>query len=322
MSEPPFPGQAPPPEGQPYGQQPPYPQQPYQQMPAYPQMPGYPAGEQGPAAGDPLVSPDYNGWWQRTVGIVKAAWKPLLILQAIGAVVALIVRGPAAALQAVASHNMTTARAAGTTPNLGPLFASLGLTAVGVVLTLLVSALVTLASVWIVVNTVVGRPISVGDSLSRGLRRLGPLIGWQLLASVIILAGVCACILPAVYFGAVFAVLPAVVAIERGVNPISRCFRLFHGNLGTSVARIATIFGIFVAGGIVAGIITVPLNVASAGSSTGTLVTAGFITTLVGVIVSAVLGVLSAPLTVTAYADMRSKIEPVSAAQVVQEIDR
>jgi hypothetical protein len=317
MSEPPYPGQVPPPEGQPYGQQPPYPQQPYQQMPPYP------AGEQAlPPAGDPLVSPDYSGWWQRTVGIVKAAWKPLLILQAIGAVVALIVRGPAAAYQAVANHDMTAARTAGTTLNFGPLFASLGLTAVGVVLTLLVGALVTLASVWVVVNTALGRTTAVGDALSRGLRRLGPLIGWQLLASLIILAGVCACVLPAVYFAAVFAVLPAVVAIERGVNPISRCFKLFHGNLGTSVSRIATIFGIFIAGGIVAAIITVPLNIASAGSGTGALVTAGFITTVVGVIVSAVLGVLSAPMTVTAYADIRSRIEPVSTPQIVGEIER
>src|SRR5690349_19301995 len=35
---------------------------------------------------DPLISNDYNGWWRRSFGLVKAAWRPMAIIQAIIAV--------------------------------------------------------------------------------------------------------------------------------------------------------------------------------------------------------------------------------------------
>jgi glycerol uptake facilitator-like aquaporin len=120
----------------------------------------------------------------------------------------------------------------------------------------------------------------------------------------------------------VFVVLAPVVALERGVNPISRCFKLFHGNLGTSIARVATIFGVFIGIVIVAAIFTVPVNLAvsPATASTGALVVAGLLTTIIAVVIGAVAGVLAGPLTVTAYADMRARIEPVSTPQLAQEL--
>ena len=299
----------------------PDPQQPYQPLPSYPTE-GYAVPEVAPG-GDPLVSPDYNGWWQRTMAIVKTSWKELLTLQLIGAVFVLILRGPTAVYQQITTNDFSNAaKTGGNTPSLGPLFAGVGLSFLGTVLSLLVAALVTLATVLVVVTAATGGRASVGEALSRGLGRLFPLIGWQLLASLIIIAGVCACILPAIYFAAVFTVLAPVVAFER-TNAISRCFRLFHGNLGTSVSRVATLFGIYIGAGIIGGVIGAIFTVAMHPTTapTGTVVVASLITTAVAAIIGAAAGILTGPLTVTAYADMRSKLEPVSTPILVQEVD-
>jgi hypothetical protein len=276
-----------------------------------------------PAFGDPLVSPNYNGWWQRTMAIVKSSWKELLTLQLIGAVFVLILRGPTAIYQQITSRDYTNAARGGdNVPSVGPLLAGTGLNFLGILLSLLVAALVTLASVRVIVAAATGGRATVGEALTRGLNRLLPLIGWQLLASLIIIAGLCACILPGIYFIAVFAVLAPVVAFER-TNAISRCFRLFHGNLGTAVSRVATIIGIYIGllivGGIIGAIFTVAMHPTTA--PTGTLVVATLVTTAVAAIVGAAGGVLTGPLTVTAYADMRSKLEPVSTPVLVQELD-
>src|SRR5262245_19903963 len=92
MSQPPYPGQTP---GE--GQQWPPPGTPY------PQQPWTPGG---PAAADPLISADYNGWWQRSIGIVKTYWRQLLVLQAIGAAVGFLLRIPEAVLQATVTRDV------------------------------------------------------------------------------------------------------------------------------------------------------------------------------------------------------------------------
>ncbi len=291
-------------------------------------LPAYPAGDvplpaQQYAGADPLISPDFSGWWQRGTAIARTSWRPLLTLQLIGAVVAFVMRGPTGVYQAIVARDLTNS-AAGTTRatlSLGPLLAGTGLSLLGVILMLLVSALVTLASVHVVVASATGVQLSVGDALRGGVRRLMPLIGWQLLASLIIVAGACACLLPGIYFGAVFAVLAPIVAFER-VNPIGRSFKLFHGNLAVSTSRIATIFGVFLGVAIVAGIVGIIVSAATHQStaSTATLVVGQLFVTLIAVVFGAVVGVVTGPLTVTAYADMRSRLEPLSTAVLVHEV--
>jgi len=271
-----------------------------------------------------LISADYNGWWQRSIGLVKASWLPLLVLQAIGAAVGFVLRSPAAIFQALATRDIREAAATRTSGlNFGNLFAGLGLSVVAIFIAFLVSALVTLAAVHVVAAAATGRQASVGDALRGAVRRLLPLIGWQLLAGLIVVAGICACILPGLYFAAVFMVLPAVVAFERS-NAISRCFRLFHGNIGASVARVATILGVIIVASLVGGVIGGGISaiVAPAATATsGALIAGQLLTTVIGVIVAAAIGILTAPMIVTAYADMRARIEPVSTSVLVQELN-
>ena len=164
--------------------------------------------------------------------------------------------------------------------------------------------------------------------------RVFPLLGWQIVAGFLMLLGVCFCILPAIYLYAVFTVLPAVVAFER-TNVISRCFRLFHGDFGAALARVATIVGIAFGAGIVGSIISTIVNAVAgvpsgftgpgttaADVSTGALIVA----TVVGGTLAAAIGrgvaVLTAPLTLTAYADMRARVEPLATPMLVRELER
>ncbi|WP_238015945.1 hypothetical protein KZZ52_08565 [Dactylosporangium sp. AC04546] len=300
---------------------------------------GYAVPIFGQQAGyDPLISPNYGGWWQRTIAILKTAWKPLATLQAIGVVANLIVSVPPSLylvyLQSQLPQNDPNAPVQVTEVDLGPLLAVFGVTFLGIFLALLVQFAVVIASNHVGVAVASGMQPQIGRSLALAAKRVFPLIGWQLLAGLITLVGFCACILPGFYLIAVFLVLPVIVTFER-TNVISRCFQLFHGDLGSSIARVATVWGISIGVAVIAGIIGQVIQVAFSGteSLTGNFETTGPVLTAaltIGIIVSSVFSailtaagsVLTAPLTLTAYADMRSRVEPgLSTARLASEIE-
>lgn len=314
MSElPPYPGQPVPPG--PEGQPPPY---------VGPWVPPQPPPIWGPPAAypeDPLISPNFSGWWQRGFAIAKVTWRQLLVLQAIAGVLSFGLQTLAGAWQSFALRDIDRATRAGEDPEIGTFLAGTGLVLLGSVVVVLVTMVATLAAVRIVVQGATGAEPDLGAAVAGAVRRLFPMVGWGILAGLIVLVGVCACIVPGLYFGAVFLVLAPVVAVERG-NAISRCFKLFHGDLGSSLARIATIFGITVGVSIAAGVIgaIVGLAVPPATASTGALVAAAAITAAFGVLIGGALRILTDPLTVAAYADMRARVEPLSSAMLVHEL--
>jgi hypothetical protein len=216
-------------------------------------------------------------------------------------------------------------------PDFGALFAVLGLTVLGSFLAVMVSFVVAIACNHVAVSIAAGLRPRLGAALGLAVRRLVPLIGWQILAGLIILAGVCACVLPAIYLAAVFTLLPVVVTFERGGSAISRCFKLFHQDLGASISRIATILGIGIGVGAVAYVINMIIEV-SAGqpmfdpeaSSPFAKVDTGYMTAVViGTVVAEMIGraagVLTAPLSLTAYADLRARVEPLTTATLADE---
>ncbi|MET7396237.1 hypothetical protein ABZS66_22410 [Dactylosporangium sp. NPDC005572] len=296
---------------------------------------GYAVPIFGQQAGyDPLISPNYGGWWQRTMAILKTAWKPLATLQAIGIVANVVLTVPPALYLVYLQSQLPTDPNTTQQIDLGPFLGVLGLTFLGVFLVLLVQFAVVIASNHIGVAVASGVQPQVGRSLALAAKRVFPLIGWQLLAGLITVVGFCACILPGFYLIAVFLVLPVVVTFER-TNVISRCFQLFHGDLGSSIARVATVWGISIGVAVIASIIGQVIQVAFGGaeSLTGNFETTGPVLTAaltVGIVVSSIFtavltaagSVLTAPLTLTAYADMRARIEPgLSTARLASEIE-
>jgi hypothetical protein len=313
--------------------EPPYPTGPGSPGPP-PPGPGYPTpwpGNQSPqpaprpvVAPDALISPDYSGWWRRGLMIVKAGWRQLLLLQLIVAIVTFALR--ASTSVALRARPATTADPFDPFggPNLGGLLTITGVVTVGPLIAAFVSTLTTLASLRLSLAIAAGHPPRIGDALRFAARRAFPLIGWGLLAGLIILAGVCACVLPAFYLAAVFVTLPAVVAFERG-NAIGRCFQLFHRSFGAATARTATILVITIAGAVVGWAIAVSINSAltpAGATGTRTAGTASLLAlSLIGLAVSTVLSaglrVLVDPLILTTYADLRARVEPFSTAALV-----
>ncbi|MEV4514072.1 hypothetical protein AB0K00_34565 [Dactylosporangium sp. NPDC049525] len=295
--------------------------------------------------GDPLISPDYSGWWRRTTAIVKQGWRSLAALQAIGLAVSLLFSVPQALLVLNLSRDLADASStvdpdtgAPVAPDFGSVFSVIGLSLVGAFLTIMVSFAVAIACNHVAVSIAAGLRPRLGAALGLAVRRMFPLLGWQILAGLIVLVGICACFLPAIYLSAVFMLLPVVVTFERGGSAIARCFKLFHQDLGASIGRIATIGGISIGIAVVAYIISTIIKVAAgepafgpqittdqgSGVTTWGGVSTGYlIAVVIGAVVSEILAragaVLTAPLTMTAYADLRARVEPLTTATLAAE---
>jgi hypothetical protein len=277
---------------------------------------------------DPLISADYSGWWQRTIAIVKAGWPQLAAVQAIGVAVQVLLQVPLLVYVSTQSQQFAIDSQNTTTPDLTPIFGALGFTFLIAFAGIVVGAIITIATMQMSVSIAAGGQPRLGPALSAAARRAFPLIGWQLLAGLIMLVGLCACVLPLFYFLAVFTVLPGVVAFER-TNAISRCFRLFHGNFGVAASRVATIIGISIAAGVFATIIAQIVGAGGGGFSFSTTVTpestsaifvASAVSAIIGAIIDRGVAIVTGPLTLTAYADMRARVEPLTTQTLLHEL--
>jgi hypothetical protein len=273
---------------------------------------------------DPLVSPDFAGWWSRGVSIARRGWKPLATLQAAALLLALVAQAPVAAYAALASERMNRALTASdpSAPlDLTPLLTVLGLGLVGAMLAIIVTAIVTIATVHIGVSVATGAAVRISDALRLAARRVFPLLGWQLLAIPIYLVAVCVCFFPVFYIAAVFVVLPVVVAIER-TNAISRCFSLFHGDVGLAIGRIATILGLTIGVAVVGGLIGTAVDAAvrAAVPGEGGVIAGSVCSTLLAATIGGAMAILIAPLTLTAYAGMRARQAPLNAMVIAHEL--
>jgi hypothetical protein len=261
---------------------------------------------------DPLVSPDYSGWWNRTVALIRSTWRPMALIQLFSVVPVGILTVLGAVWGDKAADRFTTTTASGAIQvdwdALGPLFAvAIPLILIGAVL----GVLINLATMQLLVQRATGQPVSVAAALRVCLSRALPLIGWSFVAALVGLAGLLCCILPVIYVAAALCVLPAVVLLERGVG-VGRCFQLFHGNLGASVGRVATIGALALGASVVENLVNSAITV---GDSTSTV--AVVISAVVTAAFSVATGVVSPALLLTTYADMRARLEPFSTAYLV-----
>jgi hypothetical protein len=256
---------------------------------------------------DPLISTDYSGWWQRSFRMVKAAWRPMAVVQLIVTLPALAAYLPA---MVIVAEKQREALDGVESPGLSALFAGWQVflpTAVAAVVLLLLGQL---ATQQVVVHLATGRPGNpVGPALLAGLKRFPMLIGWSLLSLPVLIVALVLCFFPVIYVAAALTVLPVVVLLERGTG-IGRCFQLFHATIGVSISRIATIFGLGLAGAMAVTLLqTLVDTIAPADAATvvNSVLDGGY---------SIISYVILAPLLVTTYADMRARREPFTTADL------
>lgn len=288
---------------------------------AVPPGAGYavPGGMRPPPGYDPLISPDYSGWFQRSMTIVRNGWRSLAGIQAIGVAVAFLVQAPLAVYLVFVIDEITKKVVEGGQLDPKDSIAIAGYSMLSVVVSTIVMAIVSIAAIYISTAVSIGVKPDFNGGVRWALRRAFPLIGWQIIFGFLALLGFCLCFLPGLYIFAVMTVLPAVVLFERG-DALPRCFRLFHGDLGAAAGRVATIIGITMAAGGVGsllGMIGSGIATAALPQDTG-LAVGSLISTLFLITVQGIVGVLLAPLTLTAYADLRARFEPLSTPMLCQ----
>ena len=275
----------------------------YGMPPGYSLPSGYYAGPD-----DPLVSADFAGWWRRGFTLLGAVWQPMTMVQLVWAIPLLAVT--IGSLWVTPDYETALNSSSITFDDVfTPFLVILPFSLVAVVLGLIAQ----LATLDVLVQRATGQPVSAGRALRNGLRRFFPLLGWQILAGLVVVVGLLFCILPGLYVALVVMVLPPIILLERGEG-ISRAFRLFHANFGASLGRAATVVGLYIAFGLVESFFTSALNPTGNAGAVATVFVG-----LVSTAFSIGTGVVISPLILTAYADMRARHEPFSTAYLVPQ---
>src|SRR5690349_420295 len=178
------------------------------------------------AAADPLVATSFSDWWAKVIGVLQRSWQPLLIIQLATVVPGMLI----AAIVTAAAGTDSTAMSIGA--------AIVGL--VGALILFVVALLAQGASVYVVGKQAAGQEIvGAGPALTFAAGRALPLLGWGLLAGLLVMLGLIALIVPGVYLIVVFgATLTGVIMFERA--GIGRSFQLVNPAFGQTLGRLLT----------------------------------------------------------------------------------
>lgn len=299
--------------GQDYPQQgyppPEYPRQGYSQQdyppPGYPPAYGNYPGGGGFAAppDDPLVPANFSGWFDRIIVVFRRSFSQLALLQLLvaavsavfGIVTAILTPDIAGLSAALESGNPLTPEDLANARSASAAVGTIGLVGLlGTLATVIVSAFVQAASVFVAIRDAAGQPTSAAEGLRLSTRRAFPLLGWEILAGIMIGIGLLLLIIPGVYLLVVFgATLLGVVVVERA--GIGRCFTLVHRRFWPTVGRIL----LFVVIGGIYLLVTQALGSLIGGGPTSV------VTPVVQAILYIPLGVAITAVAVVSYAELR-----------------
>lgn len=306
--------------GRQYGAQP-YPsQQPYGGGPQYggaqpyggPPPPGaYPAPAGGPlptgTSPDPLVPFSFGDWVSKIIGTVQRSWKPLAIIQvAVFVPVAIL----SAVLTLVGLQGVdSTGRSAA--PDLGALYAVSGVGLLLLLVAVVLGSLGQAASVFVVVRDAARRPYTSQQTIAFARSRALPVIGWSLLAGLLVTVGFVLLIIPGIYLATVFGgALLGVVVVERA--GIGRSFALVNPRFFPVLGRLVLLLLVALVYGLVTGLLATPVSILSP-----------VLGQLVSNLLALPIAVVSAAAIVVTYAENRfHEHNPVHTPVLADEIDR
>jgi hypothetical protein len=189
---------------------------------------GYPVRPIAPSS-DPLVPANFGAWFEKVAEVTRRSFAPLLAIQVGAAIINTIfgisVFRPFGALDS-----------GGSSPE-----SVLGLGLISVVVVLIVSVLTQGASIFVVIRDASGEPASMGAVLAFAVGRALPLLGWEIVAGILMLVGFVLFIIPGIYLVIVFAAtLTGVVVVES--KNIGRCFALVRRRFWPTAGRLLLAF--------------------------------------------------------------------------------
>lgn len=271
---------------------------------------------------DPIIPTDFGTWFSKVFAALGRSWKSL-------ALVHLLIVIPQMLLGVLFAWRLPTV-AVTNDPN--RLFQNLGATVGGGLLLGIVSfvfqAVASVASAHILSHDAAG--VATGAprtdwmvALRFGWTKLGRMIGWSILSSLLTLVGFVLCILPGVWIGAIFyATLSGVVAFERG-DVISRCMALVKGRWWPTFGRLLILWLMASAAGAVSGAIGVGSRLGFGGLGGASFGSVSIVSVLFSQLVAAVIavpvGMLRSAGAVVIYAELRSKHEYLNSSILAAE---
>lgn len=332
---PPGPGQ-PPPHGRPSPGPPPAgppptgpqypPQGPYTPPPGQPPHGGPPHG--GPPhggtptggfaqPGDPLVTTDIGGWWQRGMEIFQRSWRTIGALMLVGIFVPSLILG--------STYSLTSEPMTATWDSGEYSFSAVGNVMPSFLIGLVVGYLTAVAwsgALRAAAKEAVGQKVSVGESFSYGFRRGLPLWGWGILAYLTVSIGLVLCVLPGLYFLVSLSLLAPAATFERR-NPYGRSFKLVNSNFGGALGRlilawlVVAVFGCVV--NFIGGLLIAAFGTGLSGAGLA------IVAILINAIVSLVMllpAVWLVGIILVTYVWARSRTEPITAHALASQADQ
>ncbi|MFY1689525.1 hypothetical protein [Plantactinospora sp. WMMB782] len=305
--------------------------------PGYPGQPAFPGGPDSPGwagfpdPGDPLVPPPGAGlgvWWERCWSAARRGWRPLLSIVLLTQVLPTAAIG--LAMLPLQPRPPAVSPSGEPLPGefegfLGDLLPFLGILIAVSLVAGLVQCLGWAAGTWVITRQATGQEAALGPALRYGLRRAPGLFGWGLLASLLVLAGICACFLPGVYLAFATSLVGPIYLFERR-DPIGRTFKMVHARFGMVLGRVAVVAAVVIGGGLVLAVLESVMTLAPAAATPGEL-SAPPAFSAVAVLSTLVSAVLGAPLQLAlligiliTYTEQRGHEAPVNSARLAAEL--
>lgn len=295
--------------------EPPEPSHGYQVPPGF-GGPSLPGGSE--PAYDLLVPPPYGGLrpaWERLNELLRRCGKPVMAILLLTFAVPQIVQ---AWIIETMAEGVATAGGGLFLPAEDAAPGEIVLPAAGMIAWLIASFVVVAligaigwgAGIWAVTQSGAGLPVTVGEALMVGVRRLVPMFGWYVLYLAMGAIGALLCLLPGLYLLVAGSLFSFAVIYQRGRNPIGRSFSLVHSAFGAVLGRVVLLVlamaVVFCAVGLCAGLV----GIGEAGTSTGARLAGDVVMSLLLVPVYTVLlvGLL------LTYTQVRARQETISTA--------
>jgi hypothetical protein len=275
-----------------------------------------------PRRTDPVVLPpgsSYGAWFTAIVDVAKRSWKSALFTS-LGVVV------PMAIVSLIAY-----AIGAGGTLTIFSLLSHAGLSFVGYVGAMFVKLLLSIVAAYVasvgwaagswalVQEAKTGRPANINEAFQYGMKRAMALFPWTVVAGFACVIGLMFFYIPGLYLAFAFSLFGFVAVFERNPQPLMRSLNMLHKSVGPSLARVGTLFGVFlVYNGIVQaffGILSIPGRVL-AGGTVVYGIGEGFLQMFATVLLAPAIAALMVGLLVT-YAELRAQEGPTSTDDLV-----
>lgn len=286
---------------------------------------------------DPLVNPTtqgFSGWTFRVGGVLRRGWQQLLVVFALTHLLPTVVFGVLllAGVFAGGGFDLTGLARTGMSEEL--VAGLLATVAAYVVVVLLLQMLGYAAATHLATRQAAGLPVTVGEAMRYGLRRMLGLTAWHVLAYLLVGLGVVAVAACCVQISSLLGLIPVLLVggyltlvisllgpaflFERG-SPLRRSSTLLHAAFWPTTGRLLLIGLTLLAGAVIEQMLSAVGAVFVPDDGTALVVVAGGVT-LLGAIVDVPLKMVLFSGILITYAERRGAEGAVSTGRLVEEL--